>query len=137
MSESSGEAQKPSEYAETPLEFWQLMEAERRRDETDYIEFSSSPNYETALREVFQDYESRESFVPGQLVQWKPRMKNQRFPLYGKPAVVMKMIDTDAPLDFTIDGGTEARDIVLGFLDGDGDLRTYAYSSLRFTNWDS
>ena len=77
-----------------------------------------------------------ESLKPGQIVQWKPGMKNKRIPDYGEPAIVMEVLslpifDTDS-----FDAGTkyfrEPLSLILGIHDPDGDFALFHYDGRRF-----
>lgn len=128
---------KPSSYAESPIEYWQLLEAERQRDENAYIEYTGTAEYTKHLLETFNALQRVEEFAPGDLVQWKPRLKNQRYPHYGRPAVVIGPIEPPLESENQTDGDTSKVDVLLGFLDGESDLRVYGYQSSRFTRWAS
>lgn len=77
----------------------------------------------------------RHKFRPGQLVCWKPELKNRKFPAYGECGVVVEVLRTPVT-DGGNDSGSpyfrEPLDIVLGFLDGNGDFITYHFDSRRF-----
>ena len=57
------------------------------------------------LRARFADLIRRHAFAPGDLVTWKPGLKNKRLPAYGVPAVVVAVLA--APVyDGECDGGS-------------------------------
>lgn len=74
-------------------------------------------------------------FVRGQFVEWKPNLRNRDLPGYGQPAVVLEvlatpLIDEREPSDSPF--YREPLDLVLGLLDGDGDLAAIHFDSRRF-----
>lgn len=94
-----------------------------------------------ALRQRYQDFSRRHVFAPGDLVTWKPGLKNKRFPRYGSPAVIIDVLKTPI-LDHDNEDGAgspyfrEPLDLVLGVIAEDGpargDLLTYHFDSRRF-----
>ncbi|MCP5197389.1 MAG: hypothetical protein H6974_11490 [Gammaproteobacteria bacterium] len=72
---------------------------------------------------------------PGMLVVWKPGLKNRRFPRYGEPAIVVKVLDPPI-LDHENESGCtyyrEPLDLLLGILHKDGDFLVYHFDSRRF-----
>jgi len=72
---------------------------------------------------------------PGMLAQWKPGMKNRRFPDYDKPMIVVERLEPPI-IDATFDSGSiyfrERLDIVLGFVDDDDEFCLLHYDSRRF-----
>ena len=113
----------------------EFFEDRRRIEEQKYEEFARSAEYASELRDAFALFSRSEDFAPGQLVQWKPGLRNRAMPTYGAPAVVIDYLDDLQVTDSEGHRLTEARDIHLGVLDGDGDFMTYTYNSARFTLW--
>ena len=74
----------------------------------------------------------KHNFKPGDIVEWKPGLKNDVTP-YGKPLVVIKLYDD--PSISNEDKGTqyflEPLDMVCGEINGD-DFSEYHYDSRRF-----
>lgn len=75
-------------------------------------------------------------FRPGQIVQWKPGMKNRLIPVYGEPAIVMEVLnppvfDPNKDLDGT-SLYREPLNLVLGIQEADGDFLTFHYDARRF-----
>ena len=72
---------------------------------------------------------------PGMLAVWKPGMKNRRSLAYGEPAIVVDVLDNGL-MDTEHGCGSvyfrEPLDLVLGFIDEDGDFSTLYYDSRRF-----
>ncbi|NEX22387.1 hypothetical protein G3480_19095 [Thiorhodococcus mannitoliphagus] len=95
-----------------------------------------------ALRERYQSLVRRHPFAPGDLVSWKPGLRNKRIPRYDQPAVVIEVLDTPA-LDREDEAGStyfrEPLDLVLGVISdshpGRGELFTWHFDSRRFQPW--
>lgn len=72
---------------------------------------------------------------PGMLAQWKLGMKNRKTPEYGAPVVVVEVL-ANPTVDTTFDSGSiyfrEKLDIILGFIDDEGEFSTLHYDSRRF-----
>jgi len=95
-----------------------------------------------ALRDRYRLFTQPHRFAPGALVTWKPGLKNKRQPRYGRPAVVIEVLET--PLhDRDDEAGSayfrEPLDLVLGLIwdtdPGRGELMTFHYDSRRFQPW--
>ena len=78
---------------------------------------------------------------PGMVVTWKPGLKNRRIPAYGKPGIVVSVLETPV-FDGEESGSTyfrEPLDIVIGvFLDSGehrGDFYVFHTSSERYQPW--
>ncbi|NEX22779.1 hypothetical protein G3480_21150 [Thiorhodococcus mannitoliphagus] len=95
-----------------------------------------------ALRERYRSLVQRHSFAPGDLVSWKPGLRNKRIPRYDQPAVVIEVLD-EPVLDRMDEAGStyfrEPLDLVLGLIwdsnPGRGELVTFHYDSRRFQPW--
>lgn len=72
---------------------------------------------------------------PGMLARWKPGLKNRIMPEYGVAVVVVEIL-LDRLLDSEHGCGSqyfrEPLDIIMGFIDDDGDFTTLHYDSRRF-----
>ena len=72
---------------------------------------------------------------PGQMVVWKPGLKNRRLPAYGQPAMVVERL-TISILDHETEAGSpyyrEPLDMLLGILHRNGDFLVYHFDSRRF-----
>lgn len=94
-----------------------------------------SINTPKELVNAYDNFNAKHQFQPGQTVVWKSRMKNRRSPEYGEPAIVVELVEPPI-LNPGDDSGTsyfrEPLDIVIGTLDGDGDLLCFHYDSRRF-----
>lgn len=79
--------------------------------------------------------ETEKSLQPGMLAQWKLGMKNRRTPDYDMPMVVVEILEHPVT-DSTFESGSvyfrERLDVILGFLDEDGEFCTLHYDSRRF-----
>lgn len=73
--------------------------------------------------------------APGMLACWKLGMRNRRTPDYGTPVVVVEIL-SDFPIDEEHGPGSgyyrERLDIILGFVDDDGEFSMFHYDSRRF-----
>lgn len=98
-----------------------------------YAEAVGDVQYAADLRRAFDEYRQVEQFSPGDLVQWKPLLRNRPYPAEGAPAIVIRYLPATGPTD--ADEQSEAQDIELGFLDGDQAFLVFAYASGRFTRW--
>lgn len=113
---------------------YDLLLDEIAREETAYLEASQTPEYAERLQHAARAYLDVERFEPGQLVRWKPGMRNQQLPAEDAPAVVLEYLaEPVAPAD---DSEAEDYDITLGIIDGSETLRVFAFPSRRFTAWD-
>lgn len=95
-----------------------------------------------ALTDRYTALQQHNDFKPGDLVGWKPGLRNRRFPQQDKPAIVLEIIsnpvfDSDAEAGSTY--FREPLDVVLGvFLDeGEhrGDFLRWHFDSRRFRPW--
>lgn len=74
-------------------------------------------------------------FTPGELVEWKLPLRNRQLPEYGQAAVVLEVLDEPVvnesePADSPY--YREPLDLVLGVIDGDGDLAAFHFDKRRF-----
>jgi hypothetical protein len=120
---------------ETFAQFMRLMRTEagddsQVRDDPEMLEHKAAK-----ARAMYERFMRRHDFRPGQLVCWKAELKNRKYPAYGECGVVVKVLP-EPVMDAGNDSGSpyfrEPLDIVLGFLDGDGDFITYHFDSRRF-----
>ena len=79
----------------------------------------------------------KEAFAPGDLVIWKDGMKNRRFPAYGEAVVVTQVLDEPVFDSTDRSAGTpafrEPLDVVIGWLDSDGDFVEFHLDGRRLT----
>ena len=95
-----------------------------------------------ALRARYESLSQRHAFKPGDLVFWKPGLRNRRYPRNDKPAIVLEVLERPVTDDETETASTyfrEPLDLVLGvFLDeGEhrGDFLSWHFDSRRFQPW--
>lgn len=93
--------------------------------------------YKDALTSRFASLTESASLSVGDLVVWKPLLKNRVRPAYDEPAVVIEILDkpvrnTEADPSSTY--FREPLDIVLGLLDDDDEILVYHFDSRRFTH---
>jgi len=84
------------------------------------------------LKARFKSLNDKQTFSEGDIVEWKPGMKNRRS---ESPMIVTEVLD--APItDTNRDAGSpyfmELLDIKLGVTDPDGDFIEFHYDSRRF-----
>lgn len=87
------------------------------------------------LRVRFEALEQHSSFRRGQLVRWKPGLRNKQLPAYGDSAIVLEVLD--APLVNVADPPDspffrERLDLALGVLDAAGDFVCFHFDGRRF-----
>jgi len=121
---------------DTFAQFMRLMRTEAGNDSQLNDEDHDMLEHKAAkARAMHERFYRRYEFQPGQLVRWKPELKNRKFPAYGECGVVVSVL-SDPVMDTSNDSGSpyyrEPLDIVLGFVDGDGDFITYHFDSRRF-----
>ncbi len=94
--------------------------------------------YARRLRELSEAMDRRHLFRPGQIVRWKPGLRNRRAPDYNEPAIVRAVL-TEPVADegqFGRDSGSpgfrEPLTLVLGFLVDDGDFLEFYYDGRQF-----
>ncbi|MHA7291513.1 hypothetical protein ACX80V_17995 [Arthrobacter sp. MDT3-24] len=104
-------------------------------ENNDYDLYSKSDDYAQRLEALHAAYAAANEFSQGDFVQWKPHMRNRRFPFYGRPAVVVEVLDS--PLSQTADGELldEPANIRLGVLHPDEEFTVHLFNSNRFTTW--
>ncbi|MBK1618471.1 hypothetical protein CKO42_08475 [Lamprobacter modestohalophilus] len=85
-----------------------------------------------------------QAFKPGDLVCWKPGLKNRRVPAYGAPAVVLEVLDQPITDGETESGSTYFREplsLVLGLFwdrdQGRGDFVAFHFDGRRFEAWNT
>lgn len=115
----------------TMISFLQQQIADREN----YGDVVGRADYADLLVRAHGTYLDRETFRPGDLVQWKTHMRNRNYPAYGAPAVVVRYLDEPRTRDSKGVTLTEPLDIVLGVLDGDLDFRLFTFASSRFTRY--
>jgi len=91
------------------------------------------------LMRRFAMLEHPHEFAKGQLVRWKPGLRNRRYPLYGNPAIVLEIFKK--PVGMSSDDPSspyyrEPVDIQLGLIDSDQDFLTFFFDKRRFEPFD-
>lgn len=117
-------------------DLYKLFKREEERERTKYREYVQQDGYQADLQQAYASFYTDEAtaLVPGELVQWKTFMRNRPYPAYLSPAVVMEVADGDArrkPLD------ADVEDIIIGYLDGDQDLRMVRTDARRLMLWEA
>lgn len=95
------------------------------------------------LRERFETLTTHYRFKPGDLVGWKPGLRNRKVPSYSAPTIVVEVLD-EPILDRGEESGStyyrEPHDLILGVLwdrePGRGDFVTFHFDSRRFQPWE-
>ena len=124
------------ESSESPeASFLEYLERHQATEDEAYEDNARKPAYGEHLSRAFISYTTPERFQEGVLVQWKPQLRNRRFPKYGYPAVVVEYLSEPQARDKDGDLMAEPLDIVLGLLDADGDFRVFTCASRRLTLW--
>lgn len=84
------------------------------------------------LKEKFALFTKKHDFKPGDLVQWKPGMKNKN----GDGPYIVVAVLSEAVMDSGKESGSpyfrEPLDITLAEIHSDGDFLIYHYDSRRF-----
>jgi hypothetical protein len=88
------------------------------------------------LIHAYESMRTKYTFVPKQLVRWKPGLKNKGLPEYNEPAIVWEVLGQPRFADNAESSGTpyfhEPLDIILAVLDEDDDFVLFHYDSRRF-----
>ena len=83
-----------------------------------------------ALKQAFETFNQKNTFKPGDIVEWKPGMKHKRS---EGPFIVVEVLD-EPIIDTNTEAGSayfrEPLDLVLGSFIG-GDFVTFYYDSRR------
>lgn len=92
--------------------------------------------YLTRLHELRDLYYAEDRKIElGQLVEWKPGLRNKRYPEYRQPAIVMEFLEEPVYDSREQAGSTyyrESLDVILGLFDKDNDFVTFHFDSRRF-----
>lgn len=78
---------------------------------------------------------TKQSFKVGDIVEWKPNLKNRAMPEYDDPMIILEILET--PIFDTEDGPSstyfnEPLDIVAGIIAEDEEFVTFYFDSRRF-----
>jgi hypothetical protein len=91
--------------------------------------------YITKLQTACHNFLKKDSFQVGQLVKWKPDLKNRKFPYQHQPAIVVEILEQPIFSNDDESGSPYFRenlDIILGILADDNTFLTFYYDSRRF-----
>ena len=87
------------------------------------------------LKRSYETYISNESLSTGDVVSWKPGMRNRTLPNYRQPAIVIEKLQYPI-FDESQNAGSqyihEPLDLRVGFLDDNNQFVIYFYDSHRF-----
>lgn len=87
------------------------------------------------LKRSYETYISNESLSTGDVVSWKPGMRNRTLPNYRQPAIVIEKLQYPI-FDESQNAGSqyfhEPLDLRVGFLDDNNQFVIYFYDSRRF-----
>lgn len=92
------------------------------------------------LRAQYELFSTHETFGSGQLVQWKPGLKNKSKPGYGEPAIVVEVLLVpilNTKEDASSTYFREPLDLILGVMDDDDEMILYYFDSRRFSAFDA
>lgn len=113
--------------------------AELRKQERDqwvqrHQEFLREPGFAARLRQAAEMFLTPHPLTAGEYVQWKPGMKNRRFPEYGEPTVVIEVLDAPVQVEQTPDDEdlAEHLDLRLGLLLRDSRFVVFHFDRRRF-----
>lgn len=90
------------------------------------------------LKKSYEAYISNESLSTGDVVSWKPGMRNRTLPNYRQPAIVIEKLQYPI-FDESQNAGSqyfhEPLDLRVGFLDDNNQFAIYFYDSRRFEKY--
>jgi hypothetical protein len=99
---------------------------------------SSDRDLADALKARARSFHEAHAFQPGDLVCWKPGLRNRTHPRDGRPAVVIGVLP-EPVLDTERESGSsyfrEPLDLLLGVYAERGDFLVWHYDSRRFQPW--
>ena len=87
------------------------------------------------LKSACENFLQKESFNVGQILKWKEKLKNRKFPLENQPAIVVSILHEPVISKDDESGSPyflETLDIILGIIVDDGTFLTFHYDSRRF-----
>lgn len=115
--------------------FDKFINAQREKEEQKYARIATAADYPELLVEGLALYEDTQDFKKGDLVQWKPMMRNKRIPLEAAPAIVVDRIDPPLTTDPDGDRLIEPHDLLIAVVDGDKEFILAEVAARRFTEW--
>ncbi|WP_157550820.1 hypothetical protein [Microbacterium sp. Root553] len=116
-------------------ELYTMFRREEERKRSRYREYVQRDEYLTDLHQAFASFYEKdaEPLAPGDIVQWKTFMRNRPYPAYLSPAIVMELAPSTPPAN---DLDDDVEDVIIGYLDGDQDLRLVRTDARRLTLWE-
>ncbi len=95
-----------------------------------------SPEEQIAdLKRLLASYSNKHTFKPGDVVKWKPGLKNRTYPSEHFPGIVMEVLDTPL-IETTAESGStyfnERLDIRVGVIGPGGELVPFYFDSSHF-----
>jgi hypothetical protein len=95
----------------------------------------TEPASAETVKRFYEVYTERHEFREGQLVKWKPGLKDRTFPAEGEPAVVVRLLEQpvfDNMQNSGLPNFFEPYDIVLGLVGSDGTFITFHFNRQKF-----
>lgn len=138
MSEVDDRESGPGTGADLSVPVDDSQDLERARALSKYEDVVARDDYEPNLIEAAEDYLDEASFKAGDLVQWKPRMRNAFLPEYGRPMVVIDEVSAEARAGMSFLPGQPDEflaTMLTGFLDGDNDFVMIRVDPRRVRVW--
>lgn len=115
-----------------------LLEELRREMEGDSQEKAPMSQEEAValgekLRTLRAAYEAKETFSPGDLVSWKPGLKDKTVPAYGEVGIVMQVLpgEVDAKEESASPYFRQPIDLAVGLIFRDGDFNIFRFDAAR------
>ncbi len=99
------------------------------------VEEQYDANYTQNLTRVYKKLLESHDFQVGDLVKWKPGLKNKKRPYVDQPAIVVQLLETPIINRNEETGSTyyrEPLDIILGLFDDEGEFLMFYYDKRRF-----
>ncbi|WP_094722394.1 hypothetical protein [Bombiscardovia coagulans] len=102
-----------------------------------YQEIVAQPDYVDKLKAAQHNYVTPIPFKVGDIVEWKPNMKMLPYPTYSAPVIVVRMLGEQKYESSSIFPTPVLRryDMLIGFIDGDGDFTVLKADSSCFQPW--
>ncbi|MFJ4175269.1 hypothetical protein [Microbacterium sp. NPDC089696] len=133
MVDQSEENQPKTLVAPSAPDFLTIFRQEEEAELAKYKSYANSAVYADHLQRALASLQDPSEFQAGDLVQWKTFLRGAAYPAYGSPAIVVEFIDRAEG----VDADDERDDVVIGYLNGDQDLRMITTDSRRLTPWDA
>jgi hypothetical protein len=114
------------------------LERRRKDEDDDYLALSAEDDYVDRLRNAAMSLlEAPTEVRPGDVVVWKPGLRNRRFPGEVSPAVVVEVTEPTPPqLDPDAADSREPLDLGLGVITTRGRFYVFYFDRRRFQLWD-